>query len=86
MNPFKQSIIAYKKRVYILLFRKKSTISNKDNENFKPIVFVNNPVKRQKDDIVGFDSQVETLACAIESGANMIGVIADYGSGKSSTY
>ena len=70
--------------MYILLFRKKSAISNKDNENFKPIVFVNNPVKRQKDDIVGFDSQVETLACAIESGANMIGVIADYGSGKSS--
>lgn len=67
-----------------MLFRNKSTISNKDNENFKPIVFVNNPVKRQKDDIVGFDSQVETLACAIESGANMIGVIADYGSGKSS--
>ena len=33
--------------VYILLFRKKSTISNKDNENFKPIVFVNNPVKRR---------------------------------------
>lgn len=68
----------------ILLFHKKTTISNKDNENFKPIVFVNNPVKSQKDDIVGFDSQVETLACAIESGANMIGVIADYGSGKSS--
>ncbi len=67
-----------------MLFRKKATISNKDKEKFKPIVFVNNPVKSQKDDIVGFDSQVETLACAIESGANMIGVIADYGSGKSS--
>ena len=57
---------------------------NKEAETYKPIVFVNNPIKDQKDDIVGFESQVETLECAINEGANLIGVIADYGTGKSS--
>ena len=54
------------------------------NKNYKPIVFVNNPIKNRKDDVVGFDSQVETLEYAISKGANLIGVIADYGTGKSS--
>ncbi len=61
---------------------------NKDDkvqpEDFKPIVFVNNPIKEPKEDIVGFESQVETLECAIDKGASLIGVIADYGTGKSS--
>lgn len=67
-----------------MLLYKKLKVANKENEIYKPIVFVNNPIKSEKEDIVGFDSQVETLACAIDSGANMIGVIADYGTGKSS--
>lgn len=58
-----------------------------DNTNIKiePIVFVNNPIKTTDDDVIGFSSQVETIINAIDHGeATMIGVIADYGTGKSS--
>ena len=53
-------------------------------QKFEPIVFVNNPISKSEEDVIGFDSQVETLMCAIENNANMIGIIADYGTGKSS--
>ena len=55
------------------------------NKRVNPIVFVNNPIKSNDDDVVGFSSQVETISEAIDNGgATMIGVIADYGTGKSS--
>lgn len=58
---------------------------NKSNNTVKPIVFVNNPIKSAKDDVIGFLDQVEMISCAIDDGeASMIGVIADYGTGKSS--
>lgn len=61
--------------------KKKSKI---EIEKYQPIVFVNNPITDSTEDVIGFDSQVETIQCAIDNGANMIGIIADYGSGKSS--
>ena len=58
---------------------------NKSNNTVKPIVFVNNPIKLAEDDVIGFLDQVEMISCAIDDGeASMIGVIADYGTGKSS--
>ena len=58
---------------------------NKSNNTVKPIVFVNNPIKSAEDDVIGFLDQVEMISCAIDDGeASMIGVIADYGTGKSS--
>lgn len=58
---------------------------NKSNNTVKPIVFVNNPIKLAEDDVIGFLYQVEMISCAIDDGeASMIGVIADYGTGKSS--
>lgn len=60
----------------------------KDNmdsaRKFDPIVFVNNPISNANEDVIGFESQVDTLMCAIDNNANMIGIIADYGTGKSS--
>jgi hypothetical protein len=57
---------------------------NNNSKKYQPIVFVNNPITSTEEDVIGFDAQVDTLQCAINNGANMIGVIADYGSGKSS--
>ena len=58
---------------------------NKSNNTVKPIVFVNNPIKSTEDDVIGFLDQVEMISCAIDDDeASMIGVIADYGTGKSS--
>lgn len=51
---------------------------------YPSIVFVNKPVLKKNKDVIGFDSQVNTLTQAIENGATMIGIIADYGTGKSS--
>lgn len=55
-----------------------------ETKKYQPIVFVNNPITNSAEDVIGFESQVETIQCAIDKGANMIGIIADYGSGKSS--
>ncbi len=48
------------------------------------LVYVNTEIKSPEEDIIGFSAQVDSIADAIENGASMIGVIADYGSGKSS--
>ena len=58
--------------------------ASEEKKQYSPIVFVNNPVKDPEHDVIGFDAQVETLQNAIDDGATMIGVIADYGTGKSS--
>ncbi|MBQ8804688.1 MAG: hypothetical protein IJZ53_13755 [Tyzzerella sp.] len=54
------------------------------NNKYKPIVFVNNPISDSGEDVIGFQSQVDIIRSAINKGANMIGVIADYGTGKTS--
>lgn len=50
---------------------------------YEPIVFVNRPAANYEQDVVGFKSQVETIKQAIKTGATMIGIIADFGTGKS---
>ena len=62
-------------------------ITNSGNDaekKYEPIVFVNTPISGGEYDVIGFDSQVKTLRAAIDNKANMIGIIANYGTGKSS--
>jgi len=47
-------------------------------------VFINKPIKTVSDDLVGFEVQIKSIKEAINKGANSIGVISDYGTGKSS--
>lgn len=54
------------------------------SEEAHPIVFVNKPISSVEDDAIGFSTQVDTICEAIDNGSTMIGLIADYGSGKSS--
>lgn len=63
---------------------KNNEVQNKDDNGYSPIVFVNTPISDAIHDVIGFDSQVKTLRAAIADGANMIGIIANYGTGKSS--
>ena len=51
-------------------------------EHYK--VNLENPIKNEKDDIFGYDYEVKRIKNAIDDGANSIGIISDYGSGKSS--
>lgn len=53
-------------------------------DNKAPIVFVNNPISSMEEDVVGLGTSVNTIIEAIDNDANMIGVVADYGTGKSS--
>lgn len=46
-------------------------------------VFVNSALNDNKKDIIGFDSEITSLTAAINKGAGIIGLIADFGSGKS---
>lgn len=60
-----------------------TTKENNNKLKYEPIVFVNKPATNYEQDVVGFKPQVETIKQAIQTGASMIGVIADYGTGKS---
>ena len=51
---------------------------------YEPIVFLNSPIDSPETDAIGITSAVESIETAIKNGANMIGVLADYGAGKSS--
>ena len=58
----------------------KVTTTDISNESeYTPIVFVNNPITDRDHDVIGFNTQVDTLQRAIDDGATMIGIIADYG-------
>lgn len=50
----------------------------------EPVIYINKNISVLTEDFVGFDSQVESLNQAINNGASMVGVVGDYGSGKSS--
>lgn len=81
---------SHNKKNRILLIRKKATINQdkkheeQDNKIFDPIVFVNNPLNTEEKDVIGLNSVIASIKAAINKGAKMIGVIADYGTGKSS--
>lgn len=65
-------------------YKNKEKVNKIDGQTeYAPIVFINKPAENYSQDVVGFKSQVETIHQAIKNGANMIGVIADYGTGKS---
>ena len=53
-------------------------------EKIDKVAFVNNPIKSTNEDIIGFSSEISSLKSAINNGANIIGLIAGFGAGKSS--
>lgn len=56
----------------------------KSNNLHKPIIFMNTPITNDENDVIGIHSAVSSVKEAIFKDAKMIGIIADYGSGKSS--
>jgi len=49
-----------------------------------PLIFINQEIHSDNEDHIGMSSYVESISEAIDAGASMIGITADYGSGKSS--
>ena len=56
----------------------------KEEKNYEPIIFMNTPIMNKKEDVIGISSSVEAINVALEDGARMVGVVAEYGTGKSS--
>lgn len=50
----------------------------------KKIVFVNKPINNKKEDLIGIESSVKMIEEAVDNEANIIGVIGDFGTGKTS--
>ena len=50
----------------------------------KPIIFQNRPIDSEEKDLFDFSYQKMVLNTAIDSNARIIGIIGDYGTGKSS--
>ena len=59
-------------------------IEKKHNEISNLIFFKNSPIEDEKDDVFDFSIKASAIEKAIENGANMIALIGDYGTGKSS--
>lgn len=55
-----------------------------DKKNIKPIIFQNKPIEEENKDLFDFSYQKRVLNTAIESNARIIGIVGDYGTGKSS--
>lgn len=60
----------------------KENLVKKKNQGI--ILFKNGPIDSDKEDVFGFKNQVTILNEAITIGSHIIGIIGDYGSGKSS--
>lgn len=64
--------------------KKDKKIEDTKNEILFPIIFKNTPIENDSQDVFDFKTQVDVLNAVEESGAKIIGIIGDYGSGKSS--
>lgn len=70
------------KSFFCTIKAKAAVQSKKDKQ--QPLVFINKPIEDSKHDIVGFSTQIDTICEAIKDGSTMIGIVANYGTGKSS--
>lgn len=69
--------------------KEKNIIESKSIDNIEveindSTIFVNNPINDDKQDVLGIKTYANRINQAIDDGANIIGVIGDYGTGKSS--
>jgi hypothetical protein len=52
-------------------------------DKIHPIIFKNSPINDEKEDVFGFSTQIDIIDEAIKNDSTLIGIIGDYGSGKS---
>lgn len=67
--------------------KEKNLIINDNTEDVEinnSTIFVNSPISDEEQDILGIKTFVDRINQAINDGANIIGVVGDYGTGKSS--
>lgn len=62
----------------------KKIIAKFGHRQHNPIVFLNSPIAEENQDVIGIKSASDAIVAAVKQSAHMIGLIADYGAGKSS--
>jgi len=72
------------KRIKHMICNAITKLQNKDEKQYQPIVFLNSPISDETEDVLGIKSAADAIVEAVGQSANMIGLIADYGAGKSS--
>ena len=63
---------------------KKRKQNNKIEGNNNSVVYINKPINEINNDVLGINTHLNRIDKAIDKGANVIGIIGDYGTGKSS--
>lgn len=66
--------------------QKEELTKEEQSDRNQSIIFLNSPVQSLEDDVIGFQTQINDIQEAIRQGARTIGVIANYGTGKSSLF
>ncbi len=81
MYKFRHTGGIFMKEKKIMMYKK----GKKNNKKkYEPIIFLNSPISSEEKDAIGVMSIVDEIEAAIDENASMIGVIAEYGSGKTS--
>lgn len=62
----------------------KKEIDDCKKEKNNSVVYINKPISEIDNDVLGINTQLNRIDKAIEKGANVVGIIGDYGTGKSS--
>ena len=63
---------------------KRPVLKQEEPKELEPVTFVNNPITIEQQDLLGLSTAVNLIDDVVCQGASLIGVIADYGVGKSS--
>ena len=64
--------------------RKQNNKIEENKEDNNSVVYINKPINEINNDVLGINTHLNRIEKAIDKGANVIGIIGDYGTGKSS--
>lgn len=80
----KKLLLKIKRIALMEISFKKRKQNNKIEGNNNSVVYINKPINEINNDVLGINTHLNRIDKAIDKGANVIGIIGDYGTGKSS--
>ncbi len=72
------------KKLLSKIKRKQNNRIEEHKEYNNSVVYINKPINEINNDVLGINTHLNRIDKAIDNGANVIGIIGDYGTGKSS--
>ena len=80
----KKLLLKIKRIALMEISFKKRKQNDKTEGNNNSVVYINKPINEINNDVLGINTHLNRIDKAIDKGANVIGIIGDYGTGKSS--